>query len=72
MFADEGSDFIVRNLKKVVQDLEENLSGDDMMEMIEEADRNGDGKIDFSEFYRVMKKRRDNPLDDIVIDSDSD
>ena len=47
LFADEGSDFITfRNLKKVVQDLEENLNDDDMMEMIEEADRNGDGKID--------------------------
>ena len=46
------------------------LNDDEMMEMIEEADRNGDGKIDFEEFYRVMKKRGDNPLDDI--DSDDD
>ncbi len=73
LFADEGSDFITfRNLKRVVMDLEENLNDDDMMEMIEEADRNGDGKIDFTEFYRVMKKRGDNPLDDIDSDSDED
>lgn len=25
-------------------------------EMIEEADRNGDGQIDEEEFYRIMKK----------------
>ena len=41
-----------------------------MMEMIDEADRNNDGKIDFEEFFRVMKKRGDNPLDDL--DSDED
>ena len=39
-------------------------------EMIEEADRNGDGFIDRDEFFRVMKKRGENPLDDL--DSDSD
>ena len=71
LFTDENSKFITfRNLKRVVQDLGEKLNDDEMMEMIEEADRNGDGKIDFEEFYRVMKKRGDNPLDDI--DSDDD
>jgi len=38
--------------------------------MVDEADRNNDGKIDPDEFYRVMKKRSDNPLDDW--DSDTD
>ena len=38
--------------------------------MVNEADRNNDGKIDRDEFFRVMKKRGDNPLDDI--DSDDD
>ncbi len=32
--------------------------------MINEADRNKDGKISADEFYRVMRKRGDNPLDD--------
>jgi hypothetical protein len=27
-----------------------------LQEMIEEADRNGDGQIDEEEFYRIMKK----------------
>ena len=62
LFTVEGSDQIsFRDLKRVVTDLGEKLNDDDMMEMIEEADRNGDGKIDASEFARVMKKRSGNP-----------
>lgn len=38
--------------------------------MIEEADRDGDGYVVFDDFYRIMKKRGENPLDDI--DSDDD
>ena len=38
--------------------------------MIDEADRDGDGLINEDEFFRVMKKRGDNPLD--VLDSDDD
>jgi len=38
--------------------------------MIDEADRDGDGLINEDEFFRVMKKRGDNPLDDL--DSDDD
>ena len=46
LFADEGSDYITfRNLKRVVTELNEGLSDDEMMEMIDEADRNNDGKI---------------------------
>jgi Ca2+-binding EF-hand superfamily protein len=40
-------------------------SGDDeIQEMIDEADRDNDGKINGDEFLRVMRKRGDNPLDD--------
>lgn len=40
--------------------------------MIEEADRDHDGMINQDEFYRVMKKRGDNPLDDLDSDDDDD
>ena len=46
------------------------MTDDELQEMIEEADRDGDGLINEDEFYRVMKKRGSNPLDDL--DSDSD
>ena len=38
--------------------------------MIAEADRDGDGAVNADDFYRVMRKRPGNALDDI--DSDDD
>eukprot|EP00949_MAST-11_sp_MAST-11-sp1_P002864 g2864.t1 len=71
LFADEGSDFITfRNLKRVITDLGEEIPEEEIMEMIDEADRSGDGRINFEDFYRVMKKRGDNPLDDLSSDED--
>jgi len=71
LFDDDNSGNITfRKLKRVASELGENLSDDELTEMIEEADRNNDGAIDREEFFRVMKKRGDNPLDDL--DSDSD
>jgi centrin-1 len=71
LFDEEKTGFITfRNLKKICQELGENLSDEDINEMIEEADRNKDGKVDADEFYRIMRKRSDNPLDDW--DSDDD
>ena len=37
--------------------------------MLEEADRDGDGMLNFEEFYRIMRRRGD-PLDDF--DSDDE
>jgi hypothetical protein len=38
--------------------------------MIEEADRDHDDQISPEEFYRVMKKRTANPIDEISSDED--
>ena len=35
-----------------------------------QADRDHDGQINFDEFFRVMKKRSSNPLDDWSSDED--
>ena len=40
--------------------------------MIDQADRDGDGEISPDEFYRIMKKRGDNPLDDLLDDDDDE
>ena len=32
------------------------MSNDELQEMIDEADRNGDGEVDQDEFLRIMKK----------------
>jgi centrin-1 len=65
LFDEDGTGYITfRNLKKICADLGENLTDDEIQEMIDEADRDNDGKINAEEFFRVMKKRGDNPLDD--------
>ena len=59
-----------RNLKRVANELGENLTDEELQEMIDEADRDGDGMINEDEFFRVMKKRGENPLDDLSSDDD--
>lgn len=67
---DQTGKISFRNLKRVSTELGETLSDEELHAMIEEADRDGDGLLSFDEFYRVMKKRGNDPLDDL--DSDSD
>ena len=69
---DSASEYITfRGLKKVCNELGESLTDNEIQEMIDEADRDGDGKISKEEFYRVMKKRGENPLDDWTSDDES-
>ena len=71
LFDDDNSGYITfRNLKRVAMELGENLTDDELQEMVDEADRDGDGMISSEEFYRVMKKRGDSALDDL--DSDDE
>ena len=71
LFDDDDSRTIkLSDLKRVAMELGESLSEEELAEMIEEADRDKDGQLSFDEFYRVMRKRGDNPLDDL--DSDDD
>eukprot|EP00730_Choanoeca_flexa_P012782 TRINITY_DN4616_c0_g1_i2.p1 TRINITY_DN4616_c0_g1~~TRINITY_DN4616_c0_g1_i2.p1 ORF type:complete len:169 (+),score=38.25 TRINITY_DN4616_c0_g1_i2:70-576(+) len=57
LFDDDGTGRIsFANLKRVAQDLGESLSDEELQEMIDEADRDGDGEINEEEFLRIMKK----------------
>merc|ERR1719321_1795889 len=67
---DETGKISFKNLRRISQELGETLTDEELQEMIEEADRDGDGLINPDEFYRVMRKRGNNPLDDW--DSDDD
>ena len=70
LFDDDNTGAIsFKNLKRVANELGESLTDEELQEMIDEADRDGDGVINEEEFYRVMRKR-ENPLDEI--DSDDD
>ena len=57
LFIDDDSDRIsIRHLKRVAKELGEGMSEDELNEMIEEADRDGDGEISEEDFIRIMKK----------------
>jgi Ca2+-binding EF-hand superfamily protein len=40
----------------VAEELGENLTDEELQEMIDEADRDGDGEVNEDDFLRIMKK----------------
>ena len=53
---DETGKISFANLKRVARELGEALSDEELQEMIDEADRDGDGEVDVEEFLRIMQK----------------
>ena len=53
---DETGKITFKNLKRVCKELGESLTDEELQEMIDEADRDGDGEINQDEFLRVMRK----------------
>merc|ERR1712188_251489 len=53
---DETGNISFKNLKRVAQELGENMTDEELQEMIDEADRDGDGEVNEEEFLRIMKK----------------
>lgn len=57
LFDDDQTNTIsFKNLKRVAKELGENLTDEELQEMIDEADRDGDGEVNQEEFLRIMKK----------------
>ncbi|KAJ1515731.1 hypothetical protein HMI56_001706 [Coelomomyces lativittatus] len=57
LFDDDNTGKIsFKNLKRVAKELGEHLTDEELQEMIDEADRDGDGEINEDEFLRIMKK----------------
>uniref|UniRef100_A0A8C4QGY1 Centrin, EF-hand protein, 2 n=1 Tax=Eptatretus burgeri TaxID=7764 RepID=A0A8C4QGY1_EPTBU len=57
LFDDDSTGKIsFKNLKRVAKELGENLTDEELQEMIDEADRDGDGEVNEEEFLRIMKK----------------
>lgn len=51
-----GEEYIPREqLKRIMENLGEVLTEEKINDLIEEADYNDDGKIDFSDFYKTIK-----------------
>ena len=53
---DETGKISFKNLKRVAKELGENMTDEELQEMIDEADRDGDGEVNEEEFLRIMKK----------------
>ena len=47
----------LKHLKRVDMELNENMSEDELNEMITRADTDRDGKVSFDEFYNIMTKK---------------
>ena len=57
LFDDDETSFItLKNLRRVAKEIGENMTDEELQEMIEEADRDGDGQVSEEEFLRMMKK----------------
>ncbi|NXD61945.1 CETN2 protein, partial [Eolophus roseicapillus] len=53
---DETGKISFKNLKSVAKELGENLTDEELQEMIDEADRDGDGQVNEQEFLNIMNK----------------
>eukprot|EP00915_Cephaloidophora_sp_WS-2016_P004450 GHVH01005968.1.p1 GENE.GHVH01005968.1~~GHVH01005968.1.p1 ORF type:complete len:159 (+),score=24.08 GHVH01005968.1:150-626(+) len=58
LFDDDKSGTIsLRNLKRVAKELGETMTDEELREMLERADGDGDGEISFEDFYVIMTKK---------------
>jgi len=44
------------DIQRIAKELGVNLTLEEIQDMVQEADRNGDGEIDFDEFTRMMRR----------------
>jgi len=54
---DKADKIELKHLKRVARELNENMSEEELEEMIKRADLNADGEVDFDEFYNIMTKK---------------
>lgn len=53
---DETGKISFKNLKRVATELGERMTDEELQEMIDEVDCEGDGQVNEEEFFRIMKK----------------
>ena len=58
LFDDDNSGSItLRNLRRVARELGETMTDEELQEMIDRADSNGDGAVTMDDFYNIMTKK---------------
>lgn len=57
LYDDEKTDHIsVKNLRRVAMDLGEDITEEELQEMIDRADLDKDGLVNFEEFYTIITR----------------
>jgi len=57
LFDDDNTNKIsFRNLARVAEELGETIDDEELQDMINQADRDGDGEINIDEFYRISEE----------------
>jgi centrin-1 len=57
LICEEGHEKIsLKSLAKVAKELGENMTVEELQEMLQEADRDNDGEIGEEDFVKIMKK----------------
>ena len=54
---DETGKISFRNLKRVARELGENMTDEELQEMVDRADSNGDSAVTPDDFYNIMTKK---------------
>ena len=54
---DNSGSISIKNLRRVAKELGENLTDEELGEMIERADSNADGAVSADDFYNIMTKK---------------
>ena len=58
LFDDDNTGTIsIRNLRRVARELGETMTDDELQEMVDRADSNGDGAVTLDDFYNIMTKK---------------
>ena len=56
---DNSGKISLQNLKRVAKEIGENLPDEYWKELLEDADRDGDGELSIEEFMRIMRRVED-------------
>ncbi|CCF75287.1 Caltractin ICL1c [Babesia microti strain RI] len=54
---DKTGSISFKNIKRVAKELGENISDQELRDMINKADSNGDGELSFDDFYNIMTRK---------------